>query len=584
VVLAGGPLNPSVGMSGYIVNIRDGFALHDSPFLSEIMMARSLQETPESKPENNGRPNRIFASGEMADRTREFDWSKSALGPIELWPQSLIITVSNLLATKHPMFLWWGPDLIQFYNDAYRRSIGSDKHPSALGQRGEDCWPEIWSVIGPQIAQVMSTGEATWNEDQLVPIFREGKLEDVYWTYSYSAVRDLDGSIQGTLVTCTETTTATIAATTLRRRLASLAELFERAPAFFALLRGPDHIFELTNPLYQKLIANRDVIGKSLREALPEVEEQGFIRILDEVYTTGQPYTGRGIPVTLAVEGSERLEERILDFVYQPIGDVDENLPGILVFGVDVTEAKRTEQTLLRSEKLAAVGRLASSIAHEINNPLEAVTNLVYLAQQTAQDEKTSGYLDAIDIELRRASAIASQTLRFHKQSTAATSVTSPTLISDTLSLYQGRLTNSSIVVETGDLAQEPVECFEGEIRQALANLIGNAIDAMHPRGGRLLLRSRKATDWATGRKGLLITVADTGSGIPKETFDRLFEPFFTTKGHGGNGLGLWITNGIVARHEGKLSLRSKVGKGTVATLFLPFRRCSDHNHPPASS
>ena len=211
----------------------------------------------------------------MADRTREFDWDKSVLGPIEHWPQSLVVTVNNLLATKHPMFLWWGPDLIQFYNDAYRRSIGSDKHPSALGQRGEDCWPEIWPVIGPQIAQVMSTGEATWNENQLVPIMRDGKLEDVYWTYSYSAVRDLDGSIQGTLVTCTETTTATIAATTLRRRLASLAELFERAPAFFALLRGPDHVFELTNPLYQKLIANRDVIGNRCAKRCPRLKNKG---------------------------------------------------------------------------------------------------------------------------------------------------------------------------------------------------------------------------------------------------------------------------------------------------------------------
>ena len=159
-------------------------------------MARSLRETPEARPEIDVRPNRIFASGEMADRTREFDWDQNLLGPIEGWPEPLVITVNNLLATKHPMFLWWGRDLIQFYNDAYRRSIGSDKHPSALGQRGEDCWPEIWPIIGPQIAQVMSTGEATWNENQLVPIIRDGKLEDVYWTYSYSAVHDLDGSIQ----------------------------------------------------------------------------------------------------------------------------------------------------------------------------------------------------------------------------------------------------------------------------------------------------------------------------------------------------------------------------------------------------
>ena len=547
-------------------------------------MMAAPRDIPESKPENPARPNRIFASGEMADRTREFDWDNNVLGPIEGWSQALVTTVNNLLATKHPMFLWWGRELIQFYNDAYRRSIGSDKHPSALGQRGEDCWPEIWPIIGPQIAQVMSTGEATWNENRLVPIIRDGKLEDVYWTYSYSPVRESDGSIQGTLVTCTETTASTLAETTLRRRLASLAELFERAPAFFALLRGPEHIFELTNPMYQKLIANRDVIGKSVREAVPEVEEQGFIGLLDEVYATGQPYIGRSIPLTLAVEGSDRLEERILDFVYQPVGDVEGNLPGILVFGVDVTEAKRTEQTLLRSEKLAAVGRLASSIAHEINNPLEAVTNLIYLAQNSAQDEKTSSFLTAAEIEIRRASAIANQTLRFHKQSTAATTVTCDSLIDDALSLYQGRLANSSIVVDKRKRARQPVECFEGEIRQAIANLIGNAIDAMHPRGGKLCLRSRDATDWTTGRKGLVITVADTGSGIPREAVSRLFEPFFTTKGHGGNGLGLWITNGIVARHEGKLSLKSKEGKGTVAKLFLPFQRRSDQNNRPAES
>ena len=228
------------------------------------------------------------------------------------------------------------------------------------------------------------------------------------------------------------------------------------------------------------------------------------------------------------------------------------------------------------------MGRLASSIAHEINNPLEAVTNLVYLAQKSTQDERTLSYLTAVENELRRASAIANQTLRFHKQSTAATTVSCDDLISDALSLFQGRLLNSSITVKKEKRTDKPVECFEGEIRQAIANLIGNAIDAMHPRGGKLLLRSREATDFSTRRKGVTITVADTGSGIPKETVSRLFEPFFTTKGHGGNGLGLWISNGIVARHQGKLSLKSKVGKGTVLRLFLPLRQ--EESIPPSAS
>ena len=149
---------------------------------------------------------KIFGSGEMADLIRAFDWSTTPVGPIEDWPEVLLIAVNTMLATRHPMFLWWGDELIQFYNDGYRPSIGSDKHPKAVGQPGAECWPEIWHIIGPQIEGVMSRGESTWHEDALVPIYRDGKLEDVYWTYSYSPVRDAQGVIRGTLVTCSDTT------------------------------------------------------------------------------------------------------------------------------------------------------------------------------------------------------------------------------------------------------------------------------------------------------------------------------------------------------------------------------------------
>ncbi len=149
---------------------------------------------------------RIAGTGEMADLVRAFDWAKTSLGPIENWPDLLVISVNLLLASKHPMFLWWGPELIQFYNDGYRPSIRADKHPSALGQRGAECWPEIWHIIGSQIAGVMERGEPTWNINALVPINRNGKLEEVYWTYSYSPVRDNDGAIHGTLVVCSDTT------------------------------------------------------------------------------------------------------------------------------------------------------------------------------------------------------------------------------------------------------------------------------------------------------------------------------------------------------------------------------------------
>lgn len=189
-------------------------------------------------------------------------------------------------------------------------------------------------------------------------------------------------------------------------------------------------------------------------------------------------------------------------------------ISGIILLGVDVTESKRAEQVLLQSEKLNAVGRLASSIAHEINNPLEAVTNLLYLAQQTAVSPKAQHYLEAAEVELPRVSAIANQTLRFYQQSTNPKPVTSDDLIGATLPLYQGRLANSHVNVERRYRTSRAVSCFDGEIRQVLSNFIGNAIDAMSLSGGRLLIRSREGTDWTTGRLGVILTVADTGSGM----------------------------------------------------------------------
>ena len=142
----------------------------------------------------------------MADLIRGFDWATTPLGPVDLWPDTLVTAVNLLLGSRHPMFLWWGPELIQFYNDGYRPSLGADKHPSAVGQPGIECWPEIWPIIGPQIEAVMSQARSSWNTNQLVPINRNGKLEEVYWTYGYSPVRDKLGTVHGTLVVCSETT------------------------------------------------------------------------------------------------------------------------------------------------------------------------------------------------------------------------------------------------------------------------------------------------------------------------------------------------------------------------------------------
>lgn len=160
----------------------------------------------------------------MGELTRAFDWSSSPIGPPERWPQSLRTVLRILLNTNHPMFIFWGPEHIQFYNDAYRQTMGPERHPGALGQRGRECWAEIWDIIGPQIDQVMSGGGATWHENQLVPVTRHGRLEQVYWTYGYSPI-DQDDAIGGVLVVCRDVTKEYLAAAALREREAELARV-----------------------------------------------------------------------------------------------------------------------------------------------------------------------------------------------------------------------------------------------------------------------------------------------------------------------------------------------------------------------
>ena len=259
---------------------------------------------------------------------------------------------------------------------------------------------------------------------------------------------------------------------------------------------------------------------------------------------------------------------------YFPVFAADGTVQAITAASLEITQQKKTEMALIQSEKLAVMGRLAASIAHEINNPLESLTNLLYLAARSRDPEKVQEYIRTAERELRRVSAISNQTLRFHKQASSPRAITCKELLDSVLSLYQGRIVNSGIRIEERVRALRPVCCFEGEIRQVLSNLVSNAVDAMHPLGGRLLLRTREATNWITGERGVTFTVADTGTGIPPSAVNRIFEAFFTTKDIGGTGLGLWVSSEIVNRHRGALRVRStqKQGRsGTVFTMFLPY-------------
>ncbi len=301
----------------------------------------------------------------------------------------------------------------------------------------------------------------------------------------------------------------------------------------------------------------------------------------------GVRVTKAGHPLTRAMEAGRALPPE--DYLYaradgtrswislsaSPILDGEGVLTGGVLTVSDVDQQRRSEAALIQNEKLAAVGRLAASISHEINNPLEAVTNLLYLACTSGElSAEVRGYLNSADQELARVSQIVSHTLRFHKQSTKPRAITAKDLLEPVLGLFAGRLTNSGIVLVLHERSEARVTCYEGEIRQILNNLVGNAIDSMKT-GGRLVIRTRDTQRWSDGVSGVRISVADEGHGMAPEVLKRVFEPFYTTKGINGTGLGLWITRGIVDKHQGLLQLRSssrKVKSGTVFSLFLPLQ------------
>jgi PAS domain S-box-containing protein len=257
---------------------------------------------------------------------------------------------------------------------------------------------------------------------------------------------------------------------------------------------------------------------------------------------------------------------------------------GVVVFS-DIDAQKQAQEALLRSEKLAAAGRLAASISHEINNPLESITNLLYLALMDASlSGSTREYLSQAEQELARVSHITTQTLRFYRQTTNPTSADISSLLDSVLRLLKGRFSNTHVEIIRQYRAQRQLYCFEGELRQVFTNLISNALDAMAGSSGRLLVRTSEAHNWATGDAGIRITVADSGSGIGREVLERIFEPFYSTKGNRGTGLGLWVSKEIVAKHHGTLRVRSKVGAGTTFTVFLPFERAEQSRDPIAGS
>jgi signal transduction histidine kinase len=500
----------------------------------------------------------VLGDSLMPALVRAYNWTSTPLGPIDQWSETLVATVNLLLLSSLPATLSWGSELTFLYNEAAIPTLQS-KHPSALGKSYREVFKEAWHLVGPDIEACFHHAQTIVRENVLIPIFLDGHVQDRYWTFSLIPIFER-GRIAGVFNPYQNVTEAILAARDRDAATAQLTQVLGATKDAVVSVNRDWQITYLNRAAVAAYGADRDLVGKHLWSEFPEAAIDGSPFI--EHYTRA---------MNEGIAGSFEAHYPPLNMWIQL--EVYPTEEGIVTFSRDISDRRLASAALIQSEKLAAVGQLASSIAHEINNPLEAVTNLLYIARTAADLPEVFRLLDTADQELRRVAIITNQTLRFHKQSSRPQTITCLHLFSTVLSMYEGKLKNAGIQVGKRKRAAKPILIFEGDIRQVLNNLIGNAIDAM-PRGGRLLVRSREATNWRTGAKGLVLTIADTGAGIPPHIHKKVFDAFFTTKGIAGTGLGLWISKEIVDRHGGTLGLRSSqqpLHQGTVITLFLPF-------------
>ncbi len=367
--------------------------------------------------------------------------------------------------------------------------------------------------------------------------------------------------------------------------LALLDSMLGNAPIGFAFFDREMRFVRINQTLAETHgIPVAEHLGRRLRDLSPRGISPGVVaqkeHWVQQVFQTGEAVPDREIREEVH---DSRTEQRAWRDTFYPVRTKDDQVRWVGVIVTEVTARLQAEEALRRSEKLAAAGRLAASIAHEINNPLESVTNLLYLLSVDEQLTQTArGYVELAQQELGRVSEITQQTLRFYRQSSLPLDTRVADVLRSVLVLHQGKIHAASIHVEHRIDDEAMLFGYTGELRQLFANLVGNAIDAMSG-GGMLCLRVRKGS--RLGKSGIWITVADTGTGMPESVRRRIFEPFFTTKEATGTGLGLWVSTEIMEKHGGTIQVRSRAAvsppeqialvtnpsTGTIFRLFFPL-------------
>ena len=568
----------------------------------------------------------LAGGGECGALLRQVDWAKTPLGPVETWPQSLRTVLSILLSSRQPMFMWWGPELVQFYNDAYRPSLGDDKHPSALGQRGEECWREIWPIIGPLVQGVMTEGRATWAEDQLVPIPQDGALRELFWTFGYSPIREESGRIGGTFVTCTETTQRVLG----ERRLRTLRDLAVRAPEqtsdkaavemaarvlssnpadipFCALyLLEPDGQSAVLEglsglepsspvaparvklaaapwPLLEVLSTRQVAVATEVQQHFPGLRAGPW----PEALTTA-------VVVPISQPGREELAGFMLAGV-SPRLKLDEAYSSFLGLvadqvGVSVAHARAQAETRRRMEALAELDRAKtaffSNVSHELRTPLTLILGPVEDRLANTQEPlppREHAWVELVRRNAQRLEKLVNTLLEFarHEEGRARATFQPMDLAALTrefASLFESAAQRAglSLTVDCPPLP-ETVWVDPEAWEKIVLNLVSNAVKYTHTGGITVRLLTAGAT--------VLLEVEDTGEGIPPEELPHVFERFYRVRGafsrsHEGSGIGLALVRELARMHGGGVSVESQPGQGSRFTVRVPLGKA----HLPADA
>lgn len=561
----------------------------------------------------------------MGELCRQFPWESTSLGPVDRWPQSLCTIVNTMLNTRHPMFLFWGPELIQFYNDSFRPSFAKGpRHPGALGAKGKEFWTDVWDTIGPQIDGVMKHGEATWHEDQFLPILRNGRMEDVYWTYSYSPVRDDDGRINATLVVCQETTGAVQTRKDIERardsaaRLQTLTALLAQATTVEKVLslvtaEGIDATGARTAAIFFRSPDNPDDLLTIRSRGIPSHISDEYNRFPLSSKTPGAAVVRTGEPMFV-----ERRAELYKEFpgavhVWEAVGSqaaaivplaINGETHGAISFTYDTPRTFALEDRsfflalgnqcalALERARLFAAESEARSLAqaasrgkseflaimsHELRTPLNAIGGYAELLEigvhgpVTPEQRKA---LERIQMSQRHLLGLINAVLNYTRVEAGNVSYAyEPVPIAETMALCEAltmpqmRAKGLTLEVERCEPTLT-VHADREKFQQIILNLLTNSMK-FTVAGGAVRLSCE-----AAGSE-IRVEVKDSGRGIAPEQLERIFEPFVQvdaglTRTQEGVGLGLAISRDLARGMGGDLSVESKLDEGSTFILTMP--------------